>query len=115
MLASLADGEVLALPWSALLGFVRISTNPRVFTSPLSADQALLLVERWLSHASIVIAHPTARHVGVLAGLLRSSGTAGNLTTDAHIAALAIENGAAVATFDRDFERFGVPVVVPHA
>ena len=56
---------------------------------------------------------PTTRHLAVLSGLLRTSGTAGNLTTDAHIAALAIEQGAKVASFDRDLARFGVEVVVP--
>ena len=43
---------------------------------------------------------------GILARLLLSAGTAGNLTTDAHIAAIAIEHQAEVLTFDKDFARF---------
>lgn len=113
--ATSRGAQVLALPWVAMLGFLRIVTNPRVFPQPLPVDRALDVVGTWLAHPSIVVAEPTARHFAVLSGLLHQVGTAGNLSTDAHIAALAIEHGAAVATFDRDFGRFGVRVVVPAA
>jgi predicted nucleic acid-binding protein len=42
----------------------------------------------------------------LLGALLIGAGTAGNLTTDAHLAAIAIEHGATLASFDRDFIRF---------
>ena len=38
--------------------------------------------------------------------LLRGLGTAGNLTTDAHLAALAMEYQATLHTTDADFARF---------
>lgn len=106
-------GQVLGLPWVAALGFLRITTNPRVFPDPFSPDEALDVLDGWLAHPNVTVPEPTTRHLQVLSGLLRESGTAANLTTDAHIAALAIEHGAAVATFDRDLARFGVRVVVP--
>lgn len=97
-----------------MLAFIRIVTNPRVFRQPLSTTDALDVMETWLAHRSTVVVEPTSRHYQVLSGLIRQVGTAGNLTTDAHIAALAIEHGgAAVVTFDRAFGRFGVRVVVP--
>ncbi|ANS79050.1 Toxin 1, PIN domain [Serinicoccus hydrothermalis] len=105
--------QVLAVPWVAALGFLRITTNPRVFAEPFTTDEALTALDAWLAHPGVTVPQPTTRHPQVLAGLLRESGTAGNLTTDAHIAALAVEHGAEVATFDRDFARFGVRVVVP--
>lgn len=37
---------------------------------------------------------------------MSGSGTAGNLVTDAHLTALAIEHGAELCTADRDFGRF---------
>ncbi len=49
----------------------------------------------------------------VLRGLLEQAGSAGNLTTDAHLATLAIEHGAEIVSFDRDFARFSVRVHVP--
>lgn len=53
-----------------------------------------------------VAVQPTARHAYLLRGLLRETGSAGNLTTDAHLAALAIEHGAEIVSYDRDFGRF---------
>jgi len=105
--------EVLGLPWQSLLGFVRITTDPRVFAAPLAASEAMAIVQDWLAHPAVVVPEPTARHATLLAGLLTESGTAGNLTSDAHLAALALEHGGSVVTFDRDLARFGVPVLVP--
>lgn len=113
--SALSGSEGVGLPWVSLLGFVRISTNPRVFDQPLAAAQAMDLVQVWLAQPAAVALEPTARHASVLAGLLTQSGSAGNLTTDAHLAALAIEHGAEVVTMDRDLARFGVGVVVPGA
>lgn len=66
-----------------------------------------------ISGGSLVL-EPTPRHLGVLRGLLEVEGTGGNVTNDAHLAAVATEHGAAIATFDRGFGRFaGVKVFVP--
>lgn len=107
------ESQVLGLPWLAALGFIRISTNRRVFLKPLTPGEALGAVRTCHAHPAVTVPEPTSRHLSVLSGLLLESGTAGNLTTDAHIAALAIEHGAPVASFDRDLGRFGVTVVVP--
>ncbi|MEY2516830.1 MAG: uncharacterized protein QOJ89_4188 [bacterium] len=104
--ASLAGAEAVGLAWVALLAFVRISTNPSVLPSPMTVDDALDQVQRWLAAPAAVVAQPTPRHATVLGGLLRESGSAGNLTTDAHLAALAVEHNADVVSYDRDFARF---------
>lgn len=111
---ALEESQVLGLPWVAALGFIRISTNPRIFPTPLTPDEAVGAVRTWHAHPAVTVPEPTSRHLSVLSGLLLESGTAANLTTDAHLAALAIEHGAAVASFDRDLARFGVTVVVPN-
>jgi len=103
---SLAGTEAVGLAWIALLAFVRVGTSASIFPDPLSADEATGQVETWLSAPAAVVAHPTARHASLLRGLLRDTGTAGNLTTDAHLVALAIEHGADVVSYDRDFARF---------
>jgi predicted nucleic acid-binding protein len=71
------------------------------------------IVEAWQASPSVVVPEPTTRHTSVLRGLLQQSGSAGNLTTHAHLAALCVEHGGSVVTFDWDFGRFGVPVIVP--
>lgn len=114
---ALASNETIGLPWVSLLAFVRVSTNPRIFDRALTSTQALDAVEAWLGSRVVVPVEPTARHAHVLRGLLEHAGTAGNLTTDAHIAALGVEHGAEIVTFDRDFLRFDVKCVLlplPH-
>jgi toxin-antitoxin system PIN domain toxin len=103
---SLAGAQAVGLAWVALLAFVRISTNRSTFPSPLTVEDAVSQAEAWLGSPAAVVAHPTARHLHVLGGLLRDAGTGGNLTTDAHLAALAIEHRAEIVSYDRDFGRF---------
>ncbi len=103
---SLGGTEAVGLAWIALLAFIRIGTNASIFPDPMTADEATGQVEAWLSAPAAVVAHPTPRHVSLLRGLLRGSGTGGNLTSDAHLAALALEHGADVVSYDRDFARF---------
>ncbi len=88
------------------MAFLRLSTNPSVFAQPLTIDDAASSVEGWLAQPNAVVLEPTPRHLGILRGLLTSTGSAGNLVNDAHLAALALEHGAGIVTFDRDFGRF---------
>ena len=92
--------------WLALAGFVRTSTQARIINPPLSVDTALAAVDDWLRHPNACVLHPTERHGDIFARLLLGAGSAGNLTNDAHLAALAIEHNAEIGTFDRDFKRF---------
>jgi toxin-antitoxin system PIN domain toxin len=103
---SLAGTEAVGLAWIALLAFIRIGTNASILPTPMTPDQATGQVEAWLGAPAAVVAHPTPRHASLLRGLLRDTGTAGNLTTDAHLAALALEHGADIVSYDRDFARF---------
>lgn len=98
--------EGVAFSWIAMLGFLRLSTRQVVLREPLAVEQALAVVRRWLAFPSTQIVHPGDGHALLLGRLLIGAGTAGNLTTDAHLAALAIEHGATLVSFDRDFERF---------
>jgi len=103
---ALSGSETVALCWNVLLGFVRVSTRPVAFERPLNAVEALDLVESWLGQPCATVVEPTARHLAVLRDLLTQAGTAGNLTSDAHLAALAIEHGAELCSYDGDFARF---------
>ena len=96
----------VGLSWTALLGFIRLSTRRGILSSPLCVEDALVVVHDWIAAPGAQILHPGERHEAILSRLLIAAGTAGNLTTDAHLAALAIEHGATLGSFDRDFERF---------
>lgn len=103
---SLGGAEAVGFAWVALLAFLRLTTNPAILPRPMSAAESAGQVEAWLDAPGAVTVEPTARHLGVLRGLLVESGTAGNLVTDAHLAALAIEHGADVVSYDRGLARF---------
>ena len=102
----LSGAETFAFAWVVLLAFIRLTTSSRVFRSPLTTSAALDLVDSWLAQPCVTVVHPTSRHAPVLRQLLEPLGTAGNLTTDAHLAALAIEHGAELCSTDLDFTRF---------
>lgn len=104
--ATLSGTETVALPWTVLLAFVRLTTRAAVFEHPLTAEEALDIVDAMLAQPCTTVVHPTDRHAAVLRELLSVTGTAGNLTTDAHLAALAIEHGAQLCSGDADFSRF---------
>lgn len=110
----LSGTQVVGIPWVAALAFLRITTNPRIFPQPLAVEQALAYVDEWLAQPVAKLVSPGDRHWAILRNLLQQTGTAGNLTTDAHIAALALEQGYAVYSTDNDFKRFaGVKHVNP--
>jgi toxin-antitoxin system PIN domain toxin len=102
----LSGDETVALPWVVVLGFLRISTNARILPRPLTPAQAVAVVDSWLAQPQLILLHPADEHWLVLRGLLAETGTAGNLTTDAHLAALAIEHDAELCSTDGDFARF---------
>ena len=86
-----------------LLGFVRIATHPRIFPEPLDVEDALGRVDAWLANPVTRLVEETEAHWRTLRPLLEHAGTAGNLTSDAHLAALAITHGATVVSADTDF------------
>jgi toxin-antitoxin system PIN domain toxin len=104
--AALDGDETAGFTWIALLAFIRISTSPAIFDRPLDASVACDVVRGWLARPSAVVVEPTVRHLDILAGLLAESGTAGNLVSDAHLAAIAVERDATLVSFDTDFGRF---------
>jgi uncharacterized protein len=103
---ALAGNETVGFAWSVLLGFLRISTLRAAFPRPLNAEQAFDVVDDWLAAPAATVVQPTTQHARILRGLLSENGTAGNLVVDAHLAALALEHGARICSFDRDFLRF---------
>jgi len=100
------EEEPVAFPWIVVLGFLRITTNPRIQPRPLTAAKAIAVVDGWLTHPMARMVSPGEEHWRILQQLLQETGSAGNLTTDAHLAALAIEHGATLYSTDTDFQRF---------
>jgi toxin-antitoxin system PIN domain toxin len=102
----LSSTRPVGLAWVAVLGFVRIATHRQVLERPLPVAAACAAARSWLVQPYVSVLHPGERHAEILFGLLEALGTAGNLTTDAHLAAVAIEHQAELHSTDRDFGRF---------
>jgi len=103
---ALSGEETIALPWVVILGFLRVATNPHILPRPLRSDEALAVADGWLGRPQVIALVPGDEHWTILRGLLAESGAGGNLTTDAHVAALAIESGSTLCSTDADFARF---------
>jgi toxin-antitoxin system PIN domain toxin len=104
--SSLNEPARIGLPWASLLAFQRISTHPRASVRPLSPSQAWSFVADWLDAEATWVPVPGERHAEILRDLVVAGDLRGNLITDAHLAALAIEHGVGVCSTDSDFARF---------
>ena len=102
----LDSSETIALPWITIWGFIRISTNSRIWDRPKSADQAFSIIREWMEQPNVVVLNPGLRHCDILTTLVLNHQALGPMVTDAVLAALALENGAALASTDHDFRRF---------
>ena len=98
---TLAASRPVGMAWVTMLGFIRIMTHRQILENPMHVNDAVRRVRAWLDHPHVQILTPGDRHGEVLFDLLLLHlGTAGNLTTDAHLAALAIEYQAELASTD---------------
>lgn len=96
----------VGLPWPTLAAFLRISTHPRAVAHPLTGREAWDLIESWLAAPAAWVPLPGPRHAEVFRRLTVDGSLSGNLVSDAHLAALALENGVGVCSADSDFARF---------
>jgi len=90
----------VGIPWPSLLGFLRLTSNPKVCERPLGMERG------WLRRPNVRIPMPTDRHADVLEPLLAVTSGRANLVPDAHLAALALEHGLVLRSADADFARF---------
>jgi toxin-antitoxin system PIN domain toxin len=102
----LAGSEGIGLAWTAVLGFVRLTTNRKIVSVPLRVHDVTKRIESWLVLPHVHLVQPSDSHFARLRKELERLGTAGNLTTDAHLAVLAMERGYVLYSTDSDFARF---------
>lgn len=114
-LATALGGRLrVAIAWTVLLAFLRVATRAGLFARPLSPAEAFGLIDAWLSAPASAVVTPAERHPALLRDLVLGLGTGGNLASDAHLIALALEHGGSVVSCDHDFRRFpSLPVIDP--
>ncbi len=102
----LNGAERVGIPWIVVVGFIRLTTGPNVLGQPATPDAAIDTVEDWFALPHVAPLNPGPEHLTLMRRALATAGTGGDLATDAHIAALAMEHGAEVHSNDSDFRRF---------
>ena len=103
---SLSDTQPVGLPWIVVVAFIRLMTHPTLSENPMTVNPDREAVDAWLERDCVGLLSPGPHTFSLMMDLLRQAGSGGNLTTDAMIAALAMEHGGTVYTNDRDFDRF---------
>jgi toxin-antitoxin system PIN domain toxin len=103
--ALLSGVEPVGLCPVVVFAFLRLSTHGKVFEHPLTVNEASERIAAWLARPNVRLLVAGPSHVEAVGRLLTKAGTAGNLVTDAQIAAVALEYGATVHTADTDFAR----------
>lgn len=98
--------ERIGLSWSVALAYIRLMTSPRILPRPITPHEAIADVEAWRSSPYVDMLTPGAEHLHVLGRMIEAAGRGGELIPDAHLAALAFENGGTIASHDTDFARF---------
>ena len=98
--------DSFGISWQVITAFLRISTNSKAFPQPSSLQEAIEIVAEWIALPNIEILTPTQNHWTIFQSLIIESQTKAALMMDAHLAALAIEHGATLATTDSDFRKF---------
>ena len=102
----LSGSDSVGLCWPVISAFIRIGTNVRLHQRPLRLTEAIARVQSWLDQPCVKIIEPTEVHWEVFRKLLCDADAIGNLVSDAHLAALAVEHNCELHSTDRDFARF---------
>ena len=103
---TLSGTTEVALAWIVILAFIRITTRAGILERPMSCESAVAYIEEWLRQPCVIFLGPGEKHWPIFKNLITATGTGGNLTSDTHLAALALEHGAEIYSADYDFKRF---------
>ena len=98
--------ERVGIPWVVATGFVRLMTHRSAINPPVTPSEAIDTVGSWFRYSHVTPLNPGTEHLSLLRQALAAAGVGGNLVTDAHVAALAMEYQAEVHSNDSDFGRF---------
>jgi toxin-antitoxin system PIN domain toxin len=90
----------------SMMGFLRLSTHPKVLSNPPTVEQAWNLYRQYRSNPLVVFLEEPLDFEACLEKLASSPSFVPRLWTDAQLAALAITSGCRLVSFDADFQLF---------
>lgn len=96
------------------MAFVRVTTNRRLFERPFTTDEAFDVIAHWMTAPFSRIVHPGDEHLELTKAIAKANKLKGADLTDAHLAAIAVENSVPLATTDTNFPAFdGLKLINP--
>jgi uncharacterized protein len=98
--------QQVGVPVHSILGFIRLTTHPNIPGERFTVAEAHAIVDSWLSRPNVTVLSPGPSHWTIFQRLSVEANARGTLSSDAHLAALAIEYDATLFSKDRDFARF---------
>ncbi|MGC2526843.1 MAG: type II toxin-antitoxin system VapC family toxin [Candidatus Acidiferrum sp.] len=101
-----SNGTPVGLPWQTVTAFLRIVTNPRLSGKRFTPEEAIQIVDQWLTQPNVSLLLAGDQHWSLLRQMMKDGQARGPLISDADLAALTIEYGGVLHTTDRDFARF---------
>jgi uncharacterized protein len=104
--STLSSDEPVGLPWQVISAFIRIVTNPKLPGLRRSREEATGIVDEWLQQPNVRVLTQGDGHWRLFRRMVMEGQAAGDLVSDAQIAALTIEYGGVLYSADRDFARF---------
>ena len=102
----LSGTQPVNLCWPVINAFIRIGTNARLHERPLTIEEASTRVQSWFDQPCVRLVQATDQHWSIFQGLMTEAQAVGDLVSDAHLAALAIEHNCTMQSTDSDFARF---------
>lgn len=104
--STLSKDIPVGLTWVVIMGFIRLTTHPRVLVHPITVREATVRIRQWLEQPSVLLLEPGPKFQTLFLNFIVNLEAGGNMTTDAYLAALAVENQAVLCSNDGDFSRF---------
>jgi len=99
--------DILYLAWSTVMSYLRISTHPAIFASPLQPEEAARNAEALLRLPHVRTLAEEDGFWNLYREVTQKLATRGNDVPDAHLATLLRQHGVATLyTSDRDFRKF---------
>ncbi len=102
----LSGHETVGLAWITCLAFIRIFTNPKIVDNALTLDEAISTVDSWFAQPNTTILTPGTYFWPILQDTLKKGQAISNLSSDAYLAAIALEHNCTLYSTDSDFSRF---------
>ena len=103
----LSGPEIFYLAWPTAMAYLRMSTHSRIFSNPLTPEEALENLRQLVAHPRVRTLSERADFLDAYAEVTSTLPVRANLVPDAHLATILRQHGVpTIYTNDADFRKF---------